>query len=159
MRPILLGGAVLVGGCTEYGLGVTADDIGIPLECGLDTIYPDEQSPVDECPQEPGTFVPIVEWGAGTGKSSRSVPAVADLDGDGLPEVIGNFTAQLLPGGLGELTVLHGDGTPAWSRQASLAYASGPVVGDLDHDGSPEIVAVKALGSQFPLGQGTYSVV
>ncbi|HKI84390.1 MAG TPA: VCBS repeat-containing protein, partial [Candidatus Krumholzibacteria bacterium] len=72
---------------------------------------------------------------------------LADLDGDGVPEI-------LLAGDEGALLVLHGDLTP-WlagadpDNPAVLARAKGvdgppqwlgaPVVGDLDGDGTPEI--------------------
>ena len=110
-RTLVLASLALLAACSEYELGVTGDDLGLPLDCDLDTIYPDDVVPIEQCPQQEGTFVPLVEWGAGEGKSSRSVPAVADLDGDGMPEVIANFTGGLLPGGTGRLVVLESNGT------------------------------------------------
>ncbi len=72
---------------------------------------------------------------------------VADLDGDGKPELVVS-----LPTGV--LSVLRADGSPApgWPRSfADLpqpAYPLGaPGIGDLDGDGSPEVVTCVVSGS------------
>ena len=98
--PVVLPAALLAAACSEYDLGVTTTDLGLPPECPIDAISPEDTVPVESCADLPGGFEPVVEWGAGDGRSSRSVPAVADLNGDGLPEIIANFTSGLLPGGL-----------------------------------------------------------
>jgi hypothetical protein len=61
-------------------------------------------------------------------------PAVADLDGDGVPEVLvltqdGGFHA------------VNADGTTKWRRQFDFNYAGPTAVADLDGDGSPEILS------------------
>ena len=159
LRSVVL--MVLVSGCSEFGLGTTADDLGIPLDCDLEEIFPEEVASIDTCADLPGGFVPIVEWGAGEGMSSRGVPAVADLDGDGLPEIIANFTAGILPGAdPGEIYVFSGTGELQWNTTgARLAFASGLSVGDVDGDGHPDIFGVRALGIQFPTENYPYSIV
>ncbi|MEM9458726.1 MAG: FG-GAP-like repeat-containing protein [Myxococcota bacterium] len=78
-----------------------------------------------------------------------SVPAVVDLDQDCVPELIFNTYA---PGNLdsGLLRVIRGDdGTDVWTFDDPahrLDGGSSPAVGDLDGDGTPEIVA-KGTGS------------
>jgi hypothetical protein len=69
------------------------------------------------------------EWGEVT------APALADMDGDGYPEIIA------LDGG--QLYVWYGDGRlfPGWPQRWNLAsYHQAPVVGDIDGDGWPDIV-------------------
>jgi subtilisin family serine protease len=65
-----------------------------------------------------------------------SAPVLADLDGDGIPEII----VQSFTG----LSVWKGDGTvfPGWPVPIPGTWSnnSAPVVGDLDGDGLPDIV-------------------
>ncbi|MFT4622353.1 MAG: hypothetical protein ACI8PZ_001009 [Myxococcota bacterium] len=162
---------VLVG-CTEYNVsgkkgGATdGSDTATPAEpayggeCPLDA-RPGEFVGVDDyCWEDldPDGFTPEVEWIAGEGRSSRATPAVADLDGDGRPELIANLSGFI--GTSGSLVVFEGDGSgKRWEATEDLGYGSSPAVGDVDGDGQPEIAIVRALGSQFPLGNGTYAVV
>jgi hypothetical protein len=70
----------------------------------------------------------------------NSSPAVADLDGDGWPEVV--------VGGLdGKVYVFRHDGTtfPGWPFNTGYMVASTPAIGDIDGDGQPEIV----IGNHF----------
>jgi hypothetical protein len=153
---------LLLVACSEYDLGVNPDSLGIPLECNLDTIFPDDVQAIDSCADVPGGFVPIVEWGAGDGESCRGVPAVGDLDGDGRAEIVANFTAGFLPGAAGAIVALEGDGTERWRvADASLGFATGLTLADVDEDGHPEIFGVKGYGIQMPppAGSATYSVV
>ncbi|TNE90749.1 MAG: hypothetical protein EP330_07420 [Deltaproteobacteria bacterium] len=147
--------------CQDYGLGVTADDLGVPLECDLGTIYPEDAPIVETCPQHEGSFDPVVEFGLGQGQSARSVPAVGDINGDGLPDIVSNFSSGILPGNKGKLVAFSGDGTELWiNSSADLGYACSPSIGDVDGDGRPEIFAVRALGGQTPLlDLGEFAVV
>lgn len=72
--------------------------------------------------------IPLPGWTTGAG-------ALADMDGDDVPEIIMQS---------GQLVVVRGDGTPVpgWPRPAGVAFDSAPVVGDLDGDGSPDIAIV-----------------
>jgi len=88
---------------------------------------------------------PVLKWQHGGCYSSwcetgwYSSPAVADLDGDGSPEVIGAAYT---------LFVLNGeDGSPQWSVDpAGSRVWPGVVVADLDGDGDPEIVTAHGGG-------------
>ncbi|HEY6201225.1 MAG TPA: S8 family serine peptidase [Candidatus Binatia bacterium] len=67
---------------------------------------------------------------------SGTAPALADLDGDGIPEIVVQTD--------GYITVLRGDGTtfPGWPfYYHGLRRDASPVVGDVDGDGLPDIVA------------------
>jgi outer membrane protein assembly factor BamB len=168
MRSALL--LVLVG-CQDYTFKGHAND-GDPgdtdttvttdpfddLVCDDFDVQPRECGVTDACDFAIGDFNPIVEWTAGQGMNSTALPTVGDLDHDGMPEIVGNFTTGL---GLqpGKLVVLHGDGSGiVWSRDAQLGYGSATALGDLDGDGYPEIVGVKAY-DQSVFGLGDYTAV
>ena len=159
--------------CSDYSLNPDkgdnpgADDTGLPGgedggditagDCPAELAPPAALGVGDACPQVPeGGFQPIVEWGWGTGYSCTALPTVADLDGDGMPEVIVNGVPGLI-GGKGDLTVLNGeDGSVVWQDQAAdLAYGAAAAVADLDGDGSPEIIVVREYQSSL-FGTGDY---
>jgi hypothetical protein len=77
-----------------------------------------------------------------------SAPALADLDGDGIPEII--FQTD------GALNVWRGDGTnfPGWpvAMPRSWTANSSPVVGDVDGDGLPDIVITTTYSGLGTLG-------
>ncbi len=171
MRPstsviVLLGLCAL--SCSEYDLNRPSDpdnknpedtgadpedteppeDTGPPATCEMDDLPGEEIGVNDMCGVEPEAgFDPIVEWSAGGGKGCLSQPIVADVNGDGRPEIIVNFTD--LFGGAGDLMVLFGDGSGTlWQRTtANLAYGSPPAAGDIDGDGKAEIVVVREYQS------------
>ena len=75
-----------------------------------------------------------------------ATPVLADLDGDGVPEIIAfERTVALEPGEIGPRRVVafQADGALLWVSEATV-YAEGAgalSVADLDGDGSPEILA------------------
>jgi Peptidase family C25/FG-GAP-like repeat/FlgD Ig-like domain len=64
-----------------------------------------------------------------------SSPAAADIDFDGLPEIIAASWND------STVAVFRSDGTlmPGWPRKGSAPFWSVPAVGDIDGDGEPEI--------------------
>lgn len=82
-----------------------------------------------------------------TARSTESAPALADMDGDGIPEIV--YQSDLDGQTSGGLEVWKGDGTmlPGWPVSLNMWRGnSAPVVGDLDGDGSPDI----AITGQLP---------
>ncbi len=65
-----------------------------------------------------------------------SSPAAADLDGDGVPEIIAASWND------STVAVWNANGTmvPGWPRKGDAPFWSTPAVGDIDGDGTPEIV-------------------
>ena len=143
-------------GTTLPDSGDTAEDPTCP-----DTEFAQEDRGVDDtCNGEPpGGFTPIIEWQHGSGAGCLSQPIVADLDQDGVPEVIYNSLPNLF-NPPGHLTVVRGDtGALVWQdTAAAMAFGSPPSVGDIDADGEPEIVYVREYTSGL-IGAGDYTVV
>ena len=123
------------------------DDSDPPPACELDELLGEEVGVGDQCGEPEEGFEPVVEWSAGGSEGCLSQPIVADVNGDGLPEIIVNFTD--LFGGAGDLKVLFGDGSGTlWQRStANMAYGSPPAAGDIDGDGMAEIVVVREHAS------------
>jgi hypothetical protein len=72
-----------------------------------------------------------------------STPALADLDGDGRTDYVMGTDAS--PGGPvdhrgGVLRAMRGDGTLLWEFRTNEIIRSSPAVGDVDGDGTPEVV-------------------
>ncbi len=65
-----------------------------------------------------------------------SSPAAADLNGDGVPEIIAASWDDSLVGVFGT----DGSLRPGWPRKGAAPFWSSPAIGDIDGDGSPEIV-------------------
>ena len=162
MRTSIL--LVLVSGCSDFNLlGIGEDptkdsagdddfdpeteDLGA---CEPDEVPREDVALGDTCHYEIGGFEPVIAWEAGD--NACSLPAVGDIDGDGMPEIL--VVDGWLFNPAGEITVYEGDGDHKWSTSgASIAFGSGPTIADVDDDGKAEIFAVKTLGN------GDFSVV
>jgi hypothetical protein len=97
-----------------------------------------------------GTFQPVVTYGSG-GYEAQSA-AVADVNGDGKPDlVVANVCADsnCTNGGVVGVLLGNGDGT----FRAALSYGSGGqdaesvAVADMDGDGKPDLVVANGDGS------------
>ena len=80
----------------------------------------------------------------GEGGQERHTPAIADLDGDGIPEIV-SASGSTTPGVY--LFAYHRDGTSVDGFPVLLDNSYGPpdtfpVIGDVDGDGAPEIVVI-----------------
>lgn len=156
--------------CSDFNLKGTSDKAGHdPHDDGTDfdpetddlgSCEPAEFPPEDvvlgdTCHYEIGGFEPVIAWEAGS--ASCSVPAVGDIDSDGMPDIVvvdGYFLDSKA-----ELTAYRGDGTPLWeTRGASLAYGTGATLADLDEDGQAEILVVRMYEDNL-FGNGEFSVV
>ena len=164
---------ILLAGCSDYDLKAHRNGVLGPDDENLDT-DPDGDSTTpctledwpaievgvdDTCPEPPdGGFTPVVEWDFGPGKGCLSLPVVADLTGDGMPEILANVTSGLLSQ-KGTLVVLSGDGSGLqWQFGNSLGYGSPPAVADLDGDGLAEIVVIREYKNSM-LAKGDYTAV
>ena|GEM_PF-1162414 len=66
------------------------------------------------------------------GEPRQGCPAIADLDGDDVPEIIVTHS--------GGVTVFDVDGTARWQQSAGNADWSSPAVGDIDGDHLPDVI-------------------
>jgi uncharacterized repeat protein (TIGR02543 family) len=78
-----------------------------------------------------------------------AAPALADIDGDGMPEIIIQTETAL--------NIIRGDGTiyPGWPvvwHEVAWPENSAPVVGDVDGDGRPEIVVTASVPNSSTTG-------
>ncbi|MBA3532464.1 MAG: VCBS repeat-containing protein [Ardenticatenales bacterium] len=95
-------------------------------------------------PDAPSTFNPPTFYQLPGGLVVHSSPTLADVTGDGVPEILFGTTA--LSGSNFQhtqpalLIVMQGNGSILWSRNVGAPINSSPAVGDLDGDGQPEIV-------------------
>ena len=134
----------MLGACQEYSVDKPEEELPQPPGDCEWTPPPTETVAANplcvEVEEPPGGFRPMVEWGAGARESCLAQPAVGDLDGDGVPEVVTIFTG-LIPGRPGDLVVLDGRGSGVkWRRANDAAYGAAVALGDIDGDGRPEIV-------------------
>jgi hypothetical protein len=109
----------------------------------------------------PGTFDPVIEWAwtsspvMGSSLNVMMTPAVVDLDGDVIPEVIFGSTSST-GGGLVEIGVLRAlrgtDGAEVFTVTDPTLFVSttcSVAVGDIDGDTRPEIIACDTTGARL----------
>ncbi|MBX3154959.1 MAG: hypothetical protein KF773_03080 [Deltaproteobacteria bacterium] len=169
MRLAACAVAMLAGACSPPGRPPAGGDgpppivVDGPPDAWVDVckIGPDDNA-VGACDRRapPGSFDPVVQW-AWTGPPgfTRSIitPLVANLtddNGDGAidlcdtPDVVVVASPQSgQPGSIGRIFVLDGKyGTLHFEIPVDVDGTVTPALGDLDHDGVPEIVAVDPIG-------------
>jgi hypothetical protein len=101
-----------------------------------------------------GTFQAVVTYDSG-GSATNSV-AVADMNGDGKPDIV------LANQGTGSVSVLLGNGDGTF-KSAVTYNAGGPAfsvsVGDLNGDGKPDVVVAGCPAACSPLNSGQLGVL
>jgi len=166
---------LLIAGCVDYDLNRGKDDVSGSVDTGYDPeegIPDDVELPdvcdevnttaeevgfTDHCFSGEGTFDPVVEWEV-AGGNCMAGPAVGDLDGDGIPEIVYVRTASFFAT-TGDLVALRGDGSgELWKATARVGYGSPPALADLDNDGFPEIIAVREYENSL-MAEGDYTLV
>ena len=127
---------------------------------------PDRAAVDDGCvvPAEPALFDPVIEWRTDQlvtwltdpdRDNVVSMPTAGDLDGDGVVELVfltyrddidGNGTLRVIRGDGAGGELLSIDGTTCGGKQEPLTVAGGVAIGDLEPDGSLDIVAMSGNG-------------
>jgi hypothetical protein len=72
-----------------------------------------------------------------------SCPALGDLDGDGVPEIV--VDRQLAGGSISGTYAFHADGTFFWEAPGTGCGTGGPAIADLNADGFPEVITQTAV--------------
>jgi hypothetical protein len=100
-------------------------------------------------PQNPGHFLPPSSYAVGNDPASV---AVADLDGDGRPDIV-TANAILSTNGAGDssVSVLLQDAAQSGHYLPAVSYATGPdplsvAIGDLNGDGKPDLAIADSSG-------------
>lgn len=154
-RLILLCPLASLLACSEYGLTGKEGEVGDTGACTLDLPTAGLHEIDEACTvaREPGVFEPAVEWRwdaavlAPGFEDPMMMPAVGDVDGDGVPEVVLVAYQDRSYTGTGALTILDGatgEEQGAWTDLGGHSpYGSaGVALGDLDADGTPEIATI-----------------
>lgn len=77
-----------------------------------------------------------------SGVVTESSPTLADIDNDGIDEILIGTLTKSPDGSLkgAYLIVMKGDGTILWKKNVEAPINSSPAVGDIDNDGEMEII-------------------
>ena len=111
---------------------------------GLDEIFVEEEDWALHAYRANGTVLP--GWPvSGDGGQERHTPAIGDLDGDDVPEIV-TVSGWTSPGIY--IHAYHRDGSEVAGFPVLMngAVDTFPAIGDVDDDGSPEIVVVVSEG-------------
>jgi hypothetical protein len=146
----------LLAACSDYDLAKH-----VPAQ-EADSVCDADDAPVAEgvrvaadCVREAavGSFNQVVEWqwNTNTGVPGyddlMATPAVGDISGDGVPEVVFASFAGGAYTSAGAITAVSGDGAgELWSVAAGTYSSAGVALGDLDGDGVPEVCTA---GTQY----------
>jgi hypothetical protein len=98
-----------------------------------------------------GSWSPAPGWPQQLPAHIASSPAIGDLDGDGIPDIVVGYGSNYDPSHQGGAAAFHRDGTQMWSvatgplSEGSNNWTHAPVVGtpaigDVDGDGKMEVV-------------------
>jgi len=84
----------------------------------------------------------VEHWSIASGLSTYIVPAVGDIDGDGMVEILAGTNGAGF-GGDSAVTAYEHDGSPKWTSPVQINHGQGFAIAlaDIDHDGDVEIVA------------------
>ena len=149
VRGLRLLPAITLCACNDYELSETKTRPDDELVCGDDDAPAGENADVDEdCAREPtvGSFGPTVEWQWNQNPvypgydDLMATPAVGDVTGDGMPDVVFTSFAGGAYTSAGTITAIDGaTGATHWSVAPGVYASAGVALGDLDADGLPEV--------------------
>ncbi len=156
LAPLAAWAVAAVVGCNEYEL--TPDGDPTPVDEVCDEADAPELGGVGtnaDCVREPlvGTFTPVVEWQWEQNPvhpgydDIMTTPAVGDISGDGVPDVVFASFAGGAYTSAGTITAVAGNtGETLWSVAPGTYSSAGVALADLDADGLPEVCTA---GTQY----------
>ncbi|MCP4520658.1 MAG: choice-of-anchor D domain-containing protein [Cytophagales bacterium] len=133
------------------GNGIDDDGDGLndcfDCECGADPVcdnfYYGLNQPTCQNIPTPGPFNMILKYAGISGVTGYSTPAIGDIDGDGIPDIVGMRHTKGNPGAhTGQIQVLNGnDGSTKFTIGpiGINQFNSGASIADIDKDGKAEI--------------------